>query len=144
MRNLIPPQYEYMKTRFQYPQFVSEKPRNFSRKGFICTCLVPVFSANDTRKVLEFVKCTYKIKPTFGSKYKERGKITSVWGEYESLISVPEYIPNDCEISTGHFLRDGGKMPLVTCITIKDMDSYNREKLKIQRKAKIKKIKDNE
>lgn len=121
------------------------KPKNFSRKGYICTCLCPVYCDN---KKIEDIIVKYELEKgnsnnTYVPKLRKNQWATyQYWGKFKKIIELPLYFNNIVKYYyvTSSFTRDGIQMPFVYRIEIEDLEKYLIEKKKIDRKDKLNKI----
>ena len=122
-----------------------QKPKNFSRKGFICSCLCPVYCDN---KLIDHIMIKYELerneyKNTYIPKLKKnQWSSYQSWGKLKKITELPPYFNNieKYNYCTGTFKRDGIQMPFVYRIEIDDSEKYLIEKKKIDRKNKLNKI----
>ena len=119
------------------------KPKRFSRKNNICSCLCPIIVGD---KVLDRVMIEYKITPNKSLSYIPIRKGTwstyQNYGEFENFVELPEVftklvINEDFEVRTGFFERDNIQMPFVYSITILNTSKYNLSKKRIERRKKL-------
>lgn len=121
------------------------KPKNFSRKGFICSCLCPVYFNN---KLIDNIMIKYELEKneyrnTYYPKLKKNQWSTyQYWGKFKKIVELPIYFNNlvKYNYNIGSFTRDGIQMPFVISIEIEDLDKYLIEKKKVDRKNKLNKI----
>ncbi len=130
----------------------TNKPKNFSRKIFICSCLCPVVpkDSKGSNYVLDKVMVKYEIIPNKDFHYEEpRSKhywsSYEHWGDFKKVIELPPIfsIMNDDDfiVYTGYFVRDKVQMPFISKIEIINPEKYKMLILKEQRKDKLNKIK---
>jgi hypothetical protein len=129
------------------------KPKNFSRKVFICSCQCTVLSRDltySTAVVYENVMVKYEVEPNKDLNYEEllnrkywSQKIS--WGKFKKVVELPlifsKLNEEDFIVYIGHFTRDKVLMPFISKIEILNIEKYNILKIKEQRKDKLKKIK---
>lgn len=123
----------------------SAKPKNFSRRGYICTCLCPVFYDN---KKIDDIIVKYELeKGNSNNSYipklrKNQWSTYQYWGKFKKIVELPPYFNNlvNYKYITSSFTRDGIQMPFVYRIEIEDLEKYLIEKKKIDRKDKLNKI----
>jgi hypothetical protein len=129
---------------------ISLTPKNYARKGTICSHLCYI-SLGD--KQFEYVKIKYEVEPGEGRApiHQKKGKHSPVyqnWGTFKKIIEMPEAFSQldeeDFTIMISSFHRDNVLMPCIGEIIIKNIEKYKNIKLKLSRKGKLFKIKDNE
>lgn len=123
------------------------KPKNYSRKDKICSCLCPIFFSNQIERVM--VK--YEVEPNkqqtnFIPKLKKNQWSTyEYWGEFKQIIQLPDIFSKlneeDYVIKIGSFLRDNIQMPCISHIDIINTQKYLNIKNKEERRKKLVKIK---
>lgn len=137
------------------------KPKNFSRKGKICSCLCPI-QINSSTYLLpnpaslspktEKVIIKYEVETnTESSNYmpklkKNQWSTYERWGEFKNVIELPKIFEKldeekDFYIKIAYFLRDNIQMPFVYEIVITDYQKYKNIKNKEERRNKLNKIK---
>lgn len=124
-----------------------QKPRNYSRKNYICSCECPIC---DDGKIIDRFMVKYEIEPNKNiikqSKNYGHGRWStySYWGKFGKVIELPSIINkmNDDEyiVKTGHFTRDNIQVPFICEIEILNIQKYNMLKTQIQRKKKLKNL----
>lgn len=119
------------------------KPKNYSRKVYICTCTTIIFFDN---KKLDEIKVKYEVEPNKSKKNfnnkNYKWYTPPYWGTYKKIVELPEYFnkmeeQNDYVIKTSTFLRDGVSMPYVSAIFINNKEKYESLKLQENRKSKL-------
>jgi hypothetical protein len=129
-------------------------PKNFSRKGKICSCLCPVLRMGDKKFfdiLIENVIVKYEVEPNQTTSYihhslkKNQWSTYEYWGEFKQVIELPEIFSKldkeDYTIKTGTFTRDNIQMPCVAEILILNIDKYLKIKNREERRNKLNKIK---
>jgi len=125
-------------------------PKNYSRKGVICTCLCSI-ELDNIRTELNSIKVVYSVNPTGGysiPKLSKNGRLKKYWktnycnwGTFNEIIEIPYIFSKlkneDYTIITSFFKRDHVMMPFVEKIIINNLSEYNLLKLKIDRKNKL-------
>ena len=124
------------------------KPKNFSRKKFICSCTTNICFEE---KKIDEINVKYEVIP-----YKKTHKITHIskhkwtttpyWGEYNKVVELPELFKDmidgaDYTIKVDSFSRDNVLMPYISQINIFDKKLYENLKTKEIRKNKLLNIK---
>lgn len=127
----------------------STKPKNFSRKGKICSCLCRILNGN-TGNNIEKVMVKYEVTPNTNSlSYIRPKKYTwanhQYWGEFKQIIELPKVFSKledeDYTIKIGSFSRDNIQMPYVAEILILNVNKYLKIKNAEERRNKLNKIK---
>lgn len=133
-------------------------PKNYSKKGTICSCLC--FISYDSKILEKNIKVVYEVEPNKDRVYSESrhnslsySKINTsrdraYWGKYKRIIELPPIFDKlddkDFTIKTGYFIRDKVEMPYVISIEINNLQKYQMIKTKEERKNKLDKIASNE
>jgi len=127
-------------------------PKNYSRKGLICTCLCTI--EVDTIVDKKLIKVVYSVNPTGGDskppttkngKWKQYwNQSYSNWGTFNEIVELPDIFSkledDDYIIEISNFKRDHVMMPFIKKIIIVNLSKYNNLKLKLDRKNKINNI----
>jgi hypothetical protein len=108
-------------------------PKNYSRKGKICSCLCPI-TYLDTKKVvnIEKVLVKYEVEPnkestSYISKLKKnQWSSYQYWGKFKQITELPKIFEKlneeDFKVKIGSFSRDNIQMPYVSEIEILNVD----------------------
>lgn len=129
-------------------------PKNYSRKGLVCTCLCSL-ELDNVRTELNSIKVIYSVNPTGGNSkppVTKNGRWKQYWnnsfcnwGTFNEIIELPHLFSKlkdeDYTIITGFFKRDHVLMPFVYKIIINNISEYKILKLQCDRKIKLGKIK---
>jgi len=123
---------------------VHYKPKNFSRKNLICSCLCRLAHNALT---LENVNVKYEIKPSgenhlYVPKLKNNQWATyQHWGYFEKVIELPPVFEKldeeDYLVKVGSFTRDHIQMPFIYEIQILNSKKYELLKNQLQRRKKL-------
>ena len=121
-----------------------QKPKNYSRKEFICSC--ECFIVDENNSTIDKAMIKYKVSPNkknvnfSRSESKKYWFTPSSWGEFDKVTEYPKIISklenNEFEITTGTFLRDGINMPFVFSVMVYDKNKYLTLKTQETRKSK--------
>ena len=127
-----------------------KKPKNFSRKCKICSCLCPITCEQIPNKI-EKVIIKYEVEPNNESsnyipKLKQNQWSTyEHWGEFKKVIELPKIFEkldeDDFYIKTAYFLRDHIQIPFVYEIIVTNSKKYLSIKNREERRNKLNKIK---
>jgi len=129
-----------------------KKPKNFSRKSKICSCLCPITYEQILPNKTEKVIIKYEVEPNkessnYISKLKKNQWTTyEHWGELTKIIELPKIFEKldeekDFYVKTAYFLRDHIQMPFIYEIVITNFQKYLTIKKKEERRNKLNKIK---
>lgn len=131
------------------------KPKNYSRKGFICQCDCSVmYNEKNPPIKLDTIKVKYKLKKiennnlTHKEVYKKNRNTwmasTKYWGEFDKVVELPKLFESLSEsefsVKTSSFERDGVQVPFIYQIEIYNINKYISLKTKQNRKKKLKNI----
>lgn len=127
------------------------KPKNYSRKGKICSCLCPIIYGDKSKLYVERAIVKYEVEPKKeSSSYipklnKNQWATHECWGTFTKTIELPEIFSKldeeDYVVKTGTFTRDNIQMPCVAEILILNVNKYLNIKNREERKKKLNKIK---
>ena len=124
----------------------SLKPKNFSRKVFICSCQCVISCGSNA---LEYVTVKYEVDPNkelhyYAERKKSFWSTPHIWGKIKRIIELPSMFSKldeeDFIVYTGYFRRDNVDMPFVSNIEIFNIEKYKKIKLQEQRKEKLSKL----
>jgi len=132
-------------------------PKNYSRKGKICSCLCPIISGSigtkrgDVPKLnIERGMVKYEVEPKKESSYipklkKNQWATHEYWCTFTKIIELPKIFSKldeeDYVVKTGTFTRDNIQMPCVAEILIVNVNKYLKIKMIEERRNKLNKIK---
>lgn len=127
-------------------------PKNYSRKGKICSCLCPIYYEKNDTKMSDKTIIKYEVEPNkhTNSKFipklkKNQWASYQYWGEFKKIVELPQIFSKldeeDYVVKIGSFSRDNIQMPCVASIVILNVDKYLTIKNKEERKKKLNKIK---
>lgn len=123
-----------------------QKPRNYSRKGYICSCECPIL---DDGKIIDKIMVKYEIEPNkkVDTYYKKslKGKYSwetyKYWGTFKQVIQLSPIFDkledDDYIVKTSTFTRDNVQVPFICEIYINNIEKYKKIKTMLERKAKI-------
>jgi len=128
-------------------------PKNYSRKGVICTCMCSV-EVDSVRTEVNSIKVVYSVNPTGGNSkppVSKNGKWKQYWnnnycywGTFNEIVELPYIFSKmkneDYTIITSYFKRDHVLVPFIVKIVINNLIEYNILKLQIDSKNKLGKI----
>ena len=134
----------------------TEKPKNYKRKGIICSCLCPIITYNNDNpsiKILDFTTVKYSLdpnklmknikKPNIGKK-STNWLAYQFWATFKEVLEIPKIFDqlseNDFIIRTAYFTRDCVQVPFILEIEVIDIKKYQSLKLKENRKNKLNKF----
>lgn len=119
------------------------KPKNFTRKNTICSCITKIVDSNG--KIIDTGKVKYSLEPKTNTsnnttyKYNKRISIR-YWGKFEEVLELPKIFrnldENDFTIHTSNFHRDKILMPFIY-ISVENIEKYEILKTKEKRKEKL-------
>jgi hypothetical protein len=136
----------------------SSKPKNYSRKMFICTCQCPIITIQPSShkdKVLDRVMVKYEIEFNKDRNYNINSVVNykpsrynytnhQYWGKFKQVIEIPALFykleDEDYIVKTATFERDGVRVPFICEIEILNIEKYEIVKNKQERKKKLNKI----
>ena len=132
-----------------------QTPKNFSRKGNICSCLcrVLLLGTSDFDAIyLNNIQIKYEIIPNKKRKNNfwrntkfGRDQWSTYYGEFSKIIELPpifsELDEEDYTIVIGSFKRDQIQMPFVHSVEIENVKKYQILKTKEDRRNKLNKLK---
>jgi hypothetical protein len=139
----------------KYSDSYSQKPKNYSRKMFICTCQCPIitFDTNTNKRyniIIDNVMVKYEIEFNTKSNYipvkYNKYSYTNYqnFGKFKQVIEIPSvfYKLNDDDyvIKVSRFERDGVMVPFISEIEILNIKNYEIIKNQLDRKKKLNKI----
>lgn len=144
----------------QYSNNYSQKPKNYSRKMYICSCQCPIvtFDTNTNKSyniIIDRMMVKYEIEFNTDSKYtplskynKNKYSYTNTnyqnFGKFKQVIEIPSvfYKLNDDDyvIKVSRFERDGVMVPFISEIEILNIKNYEIIKNQLDRKKKLNKI----
>ena len=123
------------------------KPKNFSRKVFICSCQCPIVGVGNDGG---YANVKYEVEPNKDMHYVKTKYPTpnwytpECWGQFKRVIELPPIFSKlndeDFIVYTGFFMRDNVQMPSISHIEIVNKEKYKIIKLKESRKEKINRI----
>lgn len=125
-------------------------PKNYSRKGKICSCLCRIMYDQMLPNKIERVMVKYEVEPKKESSYipklkKNQWATYESWGTFTKIIELPKIFSKlddeDYTIKTGTFTRDNIQMPCVAEILILNVNKYLNIKNREDRRNKLNKIK---
>jgi len=132
-------------------------PKNYSRKGKICSCLSPVITGSigvkrgeEPNFKIERVMVKYEVDPNIKSNFipklkKNQWATHEYWGNFTKVIELPKIFSKldeeDYVVKTGTFTRDNIQMPCIAEILIVNVDKYLKIKMIEERRNKLNKIK---
>jgi hypothetical protein len=134
-------------------EYVSWKPRNFSRNIKICSCDCPVvppkaFYADKIKG--DWITVKYEVNPNKNTYpiipklRKNQWSTKQHWGTFNRVVELPPIFdklsPTDFIVRTTYFTRDNLQMPVIYEIEIKDYKKYQLLKMKEDRMKKLKKL----
>lgn len=131
------------------------KPKNYSRKGNICSCLTKSYYYGEGKSnFLDFFMVKYEIEfnKDLDSKLIKLKKYqwTSYhphFGTFKKIIELPKIFSmldeDEYEVNTGTFTRDGIEVPFIYQILIKNKKKYIKLKTQLERKNKLNNLKKN-
>lgn len=130
------------------------KPKNYSRKGKICSCLCPIIYTEQSKmnQLIERVIIKYEVEPNKETHFSYIPKLKKnqwasyqYWGEFKRIVEIPEIFSKldeeDYVVNVGSFNRDNIQMPFVTEILILNIEKYKILKTQEERRKKLEKIK---
>ncbi len=142
----------------KYIDGYSQKPKNYSRKMFICTCQCPImtFDTNTNKKyniIIDNVTVKYEIEFNKDKQFtpvsnysKNKYSYTNYqnFGKFKQVIQIPSvfYKLNDEDyvVKVARFERDGVMVPFISEIEVLNIKNYEIIKNQLDRKKKLNKI----
>jgi len=139
--------------RIENHEYVSWKPRNYSRNIKICSCDCPVVPTNASYKdkiLADWVTVKYEVNPNknnypiISKLRKNQWSTRQHWGTFNKVVELPPIFDKlstgDFIIKTTFFTRDNIQMPVIYEIEIKDFKKYELLKMREERIKKLKKL----
>ena len=130
-----------------------ENPKNYSKKGTICSCLC--FISYENNILDKNIQVSYEVIPNMDRISLKYGAVTRTrrsrskqtitnWGTFKQIIELPKIFDklndDDFIIKVGYFTRDKVEMPAVSSIQIINLQKYQILKKNEDRKKKLIKI----
>ena len=125
-----------------------QKPKNYSRKKYICSCECPIYFENEQ---LDKIMVKYEIVPNKENKYIKVNKYNpgrwgtsyAYWGTFKRVVDlsiVNKMDDEDYIVKTSTFTRDNIQVPFICGIEVLNGQKYESIKIQQQRKGKLKKL----
>jgi hypothetical protein len=129
-----------------------QKPKNYSRKGYICSCECPIFIDG---KIVDRIMVKYEVEPNKKiDNYNRKSPKTNFrynwqtnyiyWGMFKQVIHLSPIFDklekDDFVVKTSTFTRDNIQVPFIYEIQINNIEKYKKIKTMFERRDKINRL----